>query len=143
MGGRIAIYSFSGSGLPLGHVTALKGGGGAEDGTVNYGTQPTYLLLQPAHLYLQGTESIAWDSLAADPATTVDVQGLYAGQAVSICQSAPADGACAWDTSALPNGHYDLRLTFHTPSAGTTYQLDADRMINSGVTPACRAAGIG
>jgi hypothetical protein len=120
-GGRIAIYYAVSQDMVSTHITALDGGydGGAQPGTVYISGAAAYRWGAPASAAFHGTQTLAWETLGVLPVgAKVSVTAYGQGQAYALGQDLPPRLYPAWDTTAVPDGVYELRAEFTHPTQG-------------------------
>jgi RHS repeat-associated protein len=117
-GGRIAVYTWGTDGvtLPTTNITAAGGtggGGNGQAGTVVFSQAPTFFWRTPETLF-HGSQTLAWEALGVDPVTVgVDLTAYQGTQAYPLAVNRPASGSITWDTAAVPDGSYVIRVVFH------------------------------
>lgn len=68
----------------------------------------------PYAAVVHGTPTLAWQVFGRDPAgMTASVAVRGAGEWQPLGSGLPPTGSMTWDTRALANGHYDLRVQFN------------------------------
>jgi RHS repeat-associated protein len=131
-GGRVAAYyvangSFSQSGL-----TASGGAAGTvpgSAGTVDYVNAPTSVWVQPAGSVVHGVTTLEWFS---DTGGTTTVM-LSGPQTATLASGAADLSTITWDTTQVPDGAYELRLTSLDANGKTVLQLPKDIVVNNTV----------
>lgn len=76
--------------------------------------------LEDPGAYLRGTVTLVANASSTAGVASVTIQSSPAGRSswTAICSDASAPYSCAWNTSATPDGSYDLRAVM-TTAAGT------------------------
>jgi RHS repeat-associated protein len=128
-GGRIAVNYVIYAGLNQALVTA-NGGTGVmgSAGTVKFIQAPALLLLKPSVAAVHGQTTVQWFSDAGNAVTVSE-----AGPQSSTLTVAPTGfGSVTWDTTAVPDGAYELRLVA-VDTNGNTDQLSKNVVVNNSV----------
>jgi hypothetical protein len=114
-GGRVAVYFRAGNTIPSANITAnggLDAYGGSSPGSVSITNRPAYLWSAPRGNLVHGHEVLAWCA-PGQPWLSAQVDLYQSGAWIQTLGTAlPAEGSLAWDTTTVPDGIYDLRVTF-------------------------------
>ena len=132
-GGRVAVYIGLAQTLPLANLRAWGGWQAVQpegDGTVRISSTPLLLLTAPTGTLLHGTERVAWEGLALDAATHHVEVMVYDSQTL-IGQGLPVIGSTEWDTTAVPDGAHELRLTFKDAAGQIVGELRRNVLVNN------------
>ncbi len=79
-----------------------------------------------------GTLAISWAGLGLDPASnTADVSAYKGQQAFQIAGDQPIVGTCNWDTTTVPDGHYELCVTFENAAGNSFSQATCEVLVNN------------
>ena len=133
-GGRVAIYYSNLMNLPAGNIAAA-GGTGAGNGTVYISNTPVFELVKPKDSLVHDMAAVEWQALAANPATTADVLVFGSGQQLLILGlGVPAIGSASWDTRTIPDGSYELRITFRDGSSNILTEITKEVLVNNAVS---------
>jgi RHS repeat-associated protein len=134
-GGRVAIYTWNAVGmtLPVANVTVSGGSGSAtgQPGTVHIATTP-YPTFGNTHTLLHNTATISWAGLGLNVNnTTAEVTAYLGQQAFPIATDMPVVGSAQWNTTMVPDGHYDLRAVFYDAAGNVVGQVDKQVCVNN------------
>jgi hypothetical protein len=135
-GGRVAIYTWNAMTLPVANVTAnaTGGNGAAQPGSV-YVTTSTFFAWENPAPFAHGTAAIAWHGLGVGPgAAFVDILALGAGDSYPVTAGAAAIGSYGWDTTAVPDGIYELQAVLRDTAAHVLHEISRTVLVNNAVT---------
>lgn len=80
---------------------------------------PTATILPQLH----GTAAISWDGLGIDPSkNNAEVVAYKGQQAFPITANQPIIGSYNWDTTTVPDGQYEIQVSFHDSSGNVISQ---------------------
>ena len=133
-GGRIAIHHWGSQTLPADQIIAAAGGTEAEPGTVYGNNTPVFGLILPPKGLFHGTELLAWEALALNPAG-ISVTLLTTGSngTTLLGSGLPPIGRMTWDTTMVPDGVYELRAIFRDASSAVAGEAIQEILVrNSG-----------
>ena len=126
-GGRIALYYVTNSGFDLASPSAA-GGTGAGSGqpgslVVSNSHSPQFRWLKPEGRVLHGVTHLEWFAGALDLMNSSVDLSASGPAAVTIGTSYSAASGINWDTGGLPDGQYELRLTFRDLNGAVLAEL--------------------
>ncbi|NVN93010.1 MAG: hypothetical protein HXX11_20780, partial [Desulfuromonadales bacterium] len=131
-GGRVAIYYTANNLFDLTKLTANPAKGGTA-GTIVISGILEYAWLKPAGETVHGTVRLEWSAFSANTQMTVDVIASSNGRVYTIGSRLPRSSGTDWDSTAVPDGTYELRLIFRD-GAGLVMGEGARRvLINNSV----------
>ena len=136
-GGRIAVYFVTNNGFDLTKITADAGYVSNSSymgtaGSVVDGNTAQFLWIEPTQNVLHDTVTLRWAALAVDQATTtVDITALSNGTASPVATNLPCFSSTDWDSTAVPDGRYELRLTFRDGSGNTFGEVAFSAAVNN------------
>ncbi len=121
----------------LTNVTAISGGGSHCMALVNgpRSSEPKVVTSwQGVGYYLHGTKPIGWFTDGFDPGTfTAQILAARAGNAYLVGSSTNVIGSLNWDTTAVPDGIYQLEALFSTNSPQIARQIFHTVLVNNSV----------
>ncbi|MBZ5630062.1 MAG: Ig-like domain repeat protein, partial [Acidobacteriia bacterium] len=140
-GGRVALYYVTNGSFNSSNLTAKGGAGGGgdgswptgngSDGTVIFSNTPQFLWIKPASSLLHGTERLEWTADAIDLGnTTVDV-AESGKETVTLGSGLSPISGMDWDTTTVPDGRYELRLTFRDANGNVISQTPRTVLITN------------
>jgi hypothetical protein len=133
-GGRVAIYYSNLRNLPPENVAAA-GGTGAGNGTIYISNTPVFELTKPKDSLVHDMAAVEWQALAANPATTADVLVFGSGQQlINLGLRLPGIGSTSWDTRTIPDGSYELRITFRDGPSNIITEITKKVLVNNAVS---------
>lgn len=136
-GGRVAVYCWGGNLMPFDHITAAGGAGytSGTDGSIVIRSQPYSRWMSPNHSLFHGTEPIGW-SVAGVSARhhRARIEAVHDAETILIGDNLPVSGTVNWETTAVANGQYVLRLTLFEDGGGQVGELTRNVLVNNGVT---------
>ena len=134
-GGRVALQYLTNSGFSAASISA--GGGSASSpgsaGTVQFtGDAPQFVWLQPSREILHGLVRLEGGGLNLNgTTTTVDIIAVSAAGGQTIAVGLPLLLSFDWDTTAVPDGRYELRLVFRNPDGSVIKELTRTVAVNN------------
>jgi len=137
-GGRIALFYVTNNGFNQNSITAEGGQGNnhvsqtsaaGAAGTVTISSTPLVLWLQPTGTVLHGVETLQW---FADSGSAMNVT-VSGPQAFTLTEGASTDSSAILDTTTVPDGRYELRLTLLDASGNILQELPRTVAINNSV----------
>ena len=119
-GGRIALYVWDTISVPRSNIVALGGQTGlnaGQTGTVSLATAPLFFWENPEARLAHGIWPLKWAGFGVNPTgVRVDVLAFRGGWTYPIVAGQSMEGALNWETSAVPDGEYELRAVFRNGS---------------------------
>ncbi|MCL4206398.1 MAG: hypothetical protein KJ000_28285 [Pirellulaceae bacterium] len=112
-GGRIAVYAWDRMNLPMANIAVRGGtgpGGAGGAGTVEFPTQPLVEWDWPQDAIWHGAELFGWSILGRNPAEVTVSLDAYAPWNSYSRPLGPVSNF-VWDTTTVPDGRYEIRLT--------------------------------
>ncbi len=133
-GGRVAVYRTNVGGFDPAHITALGVGNGASrsgDGSVVVSQTPYFTCWSGTSLF-HDTTPLFWAALGVDAGQALAELTAYKGQQMfTLATGQPATGRLDWDTTTVPDGRYEIRVSFHRESSPALGQAVIEVLVNN------------
>jgi hypothetical protein len=138
-GGRVAVYypgttSYTGFANSTAAGGIATGGLNGSPGSVIFSNTPQFIWLKPVGDLLHDTERMEWAAHAVDiVSTTVDLIASSNGLVYTIGSHLNCISGMNWDTRAVPDGRYELRIIFRDENSLTVGEAPRTVLINNSV----------
>jgi RHS repeat-associated protein len=130
-GGRVAVYYGASTGFAQGQISVAggKATNAGDSGTIVFDNALKSYWISPVGSVLYSAETLAWFT---DAGTTVNV--IASGpQIVTLGSALNASSSLSWDTTAVPDGRYELRLIFYDANGNDIQELPRTIVVNNSV----------